>query len=249
MDEGKKNSLGTSQAKTVNGKDQSFLNLRGTAEKVNGKGTLLSFAFRNNDVRMVTLDSAPWWVAKDVCLVLGYKNTNDAVAKHCRGVAKCYPIVDSLGRTQEARIINEPDLLRLITFCTLPAGVEFEKKVFEEILPQIRRYGYYVPKPAAEIPPEVLQSFMGEIFGEKRENKIARRASAATMKIIGNMGMGVDGFNRLCDYYNGTPLKYSDIAKLLDVSESTVGRWLVMAFDAGILKSRRERRSVEAFYG
>ncbi len=47
----------------------------------------------------------------DVAEALGYQNTNDAVNTHCEeGVAKCYPIEDSMGRIQQVRVIDESDM-------------------------------------------------------------------------------------------------------------------------------------------
>lgn len=57
------------------------------------------FNFHNNEVRTIVEDGQIFWVGKDVCDVLGYVNSNDAIKKHCRdGVAKRYPIADALGR-------------------------------------------------------------------------------------------------------------------------------------------------------
>jgi prophage antirepressor-like protein len=75
------------------------------------------------------------------------------MGNHCRGVAKRYPISDSLGRTQEVRVLGEPDVLRLIVNCSLPAAQEFERLVFEEILPTIRKTGSYSVKPAVSVKP------------------------------------------------------------------------------------------------
>ena len=74
--------------------------------------------YENGDfgsLRTVEEDGVVTFCAKDVAVSLGYSNTNDAIKKHCRGVAKCYPITDSLGRTQQAKFIGEPDVYRLIT--------------------------------------------------------------------------------------------------------------------------------------
>lgn len=81
--------------------------------------------------------------AKDVAVALGYMNHNDAIKRHCRGVVKRYPIVDSLGRAQEAAFIAEPDMYRLITGSKLPSAQRFEAWVFEDVLPSIRRTGHY----------------------------------------------------------------------------------------------------------
>lgn len=108
---------------------------------------LIPFAFENSAVRAVLVDGEAFFVAKDVATALGYSNKNEAVDRHCRGVVKRYPIVDSLGRTQEARIIGESDVMRLIVSSKLPAAQAFERKVFEEILPTIRKTGAYGQTP------------------------------------------------------------------------------------------------------
>lgn len=107
---------------------------------------LVKFEFKSREIRTVTIDGNPYWVAKDVAEVLGYANTNEAISRHCRGVAKRYPIVDALGRTQEARVIGESDLYRLIAHSNLPAAEEFEAWIYEKVLPTIRKTGVYVPE-------------------------------------------------------------------------------------------------------
>ena len=101
------------------------------------------FAFDSQAVRVVMVDGQPWFVGKDVAEVLGYANPADAITKHCKGVAKRYPL-STPGGTQELRIISEPDMLRLIVGSKLPAAEAFERWVFEEVLPSIRKTGAYV---------------------------------------------------------------------------------------------------------
>nr|WP_010894947.1 BRO family protein [Xylella fastidiosa] len=100
------------------------------------------FQFESHAVRTVVDDHGEvWFVGKDVADVLGYTNHNKALGDHCRGVTKCYPILDSLGRSRETRIISEPDMLRLIVSSKLPAAERFERWVFEELLPTLRKTG------------------------------------------------------------------------------------------------------------
>lgn len=113
------------------------------------------FHFQGSEVRIVNVDDEPWFVGKDVCERLGYVNATDAMNRHCRGVVKRYPIVDSLGRKQEARILSESDVMRLICGSTLPEAVAFEKLVFEEILPSIRKHGGYIAANGTETPEEL----------------------------------------------------------------------------------------------
>ena len=101
------------------------------------------FAFDSQAVRVVMVDGEPWFVGKDVAEVLGYTNHNKALGDHCKGVTKRYPL-STPGGTQELRIISEPDMLRLIVGSKLPAAERFERWVFEEVLPSIRKTGAYV---------------------------------------------------------------------------------------------------------
>lgn len=100
------------------------------------------FEYHNKSVRTVIINGEVWWVAKDVCELLGYKDHSNAIKLHCKGVAKYHPLYTP-GGTQELRIISRPDLLRLITNSELPEAVAFEKWIFEEVLPQIWKTGSY----------------------------------------------------------------------------------------------------------
>ena len=101
------------------------------------------FAFDSHAVRVGMVDGEPWFVGKDVAEVLGYANPADAISKHCKGVAKRYPL-QTAGGLQEVRIISEPDMLRLIVGSKLPTAERFERWVFEEVLPSIRKTGAYI---------------------------------------------------------------------------------------------------------
>ena len=95
---------------------------------------------------------------KDAAVALGYANPTKAVRDHCRcdGGPKRYPIIDSLGRTQDAVFITEPDLYRLIVGSKLSSAQKFEAWVFEEVLPSIRRRGGYMVAAADETPEQTM---------------------------------------------------------------------------------------------
>lgn len=73
---------------------------------------------------------------------LGYANTKDALARHCKGVVNHYPL-ETAGGIQQVRFISEGDLYRLIVSSKLPAAEQFEAWVFDEVFPSIRRHGVY----------------------------------------------------------------------------------------------------------
>lgn len=77
--------------------------------------------------------------------ILGYANPHDAIQRHCKkdGVVK-HEVIDNLGRRQEKNFINEGNLYRLITHSKLPSAEKFERWVFDEVLPSIRKTGGYI---------------------------------------------------------------------------------------------------------
>lgn len=106
--------------------------------------TITIFTYDNANVRTITAeDGTPLFRGKDIASILGYTNTTDALARHCRGVVKHYPIIDNLGRTQQARFITEGDLYRLVFNSKLPEAEKFEAWVVDEVLPSIRKHGMY----------------------------------------------------------------------------------------------------------
>lgn len=108
--------------------------------------SLIPMHFDGRAVRVVEVAGEPWFVGKDVCEALGYADPTTAMRSHCRGVQKLHPIIDALGRRQETRILSEPDVLRLIVNSKLPEAERFERWVFEEVLPTIRKTGSYSAK-------------------------------------------------------------------------------------------------------
>lgn len=179
--------------------------------------TVIPFNFDSHEVRVVSVDGEPWFVARDVATVLGYADTTNAIKQHCRGVAKHHPIVDSLGRTQQARVISEADVLRLIVSSKLPAAQQFERWVFEEVLPEIRRTGSYgtprqltddeIVHQALQITANRVRELEAQIAADRPKVLFADAVSASESTIlVGDLakilkGNGVEvGANRLFEW-------------------------------------------------
>lgn len=93
------------------------------------------------EVRIVERDGDPWFVARDVCLALGYIKPENAIPQHCKGTLK--QGIPTAGGMQEVLIIPERDLYRLIMRSKLPSAEKFEEWVCGEVLPAIRKNGRY----------------------------------------------------------------------------------------------------------
>ncbi|MCR4158831.1 Bro-N domain-containing protein [Kerstersia gyiorum] len=103
---------------------------------------IIPFQSPDFSVRVVEVEGETWFVGKDVAEALGYANSSKAMGDHCKGVAKRYPL-QTAGGMQEVRVINEADLFRLVVNSQLPSAEKFERWVFEEVLPSIRKTGSY----------------------------------------------------------------------------------------------------------
>lgn len=107
---------------------------------------IMPFNFQSQSVRAIVGENGePWFVAKDVCDILGYENSRKTVADHCK-YPKLLKSNDSLLLEIPSRgllIINEADLYRLVIRSTKPAAQKFEQWVMEEVLPSIRKTGSF----------------------------------------------------------------------------------------------------------
>ena len=96
-------------------------------------------------VRIIEEDNKPLFCGSDVAKALGYTRPYDAIAAHCRyTVKRSIPHPQSPDKQIEATFIPEGDVYRLITHSKLPTAEKFEKWVFDEVLPTIRKTGGYL---------------------------------------------------------------------------------------------------------
>lgn len=104
--------------------------------------------FENSEfgsIRTVEINKEPWFVGKDVAEVLGYSDTNKAVAMHVDNEDKKLNDKSALSFGQRgATLINESGLYSLILSSKLPKAKEFKRWVTSEVLPAIRKHGGYL---------------------------------------------------------------------------------------------------------
>ena len=110
------------------------------------------------NVRVVMKDGEPYFVGKDVAKCLGYANPTMAIINHCKGISKID--IPTNGGIQEMNVIPESDLYRLISHSELPSAVKFQDWVYEEVLPSIRKKGYYSVAPVQDKRASLLMSII-----------------------------------------------------------------------------------------
>lgn len=117
-------------------------------EKKVGMNDYQQLIFDNKNVRILGTCDQPWFIAKDIAEILGYKDTKKAVKKHVRDKNK-KSLSDEGGRIAPLRIhpdsilINEVGLYSLILKSKLPKAQEFEDWVTSDVLPSLRKKGTY----------------------------------------------------------------------------------------------------------
>lgn len=93
---------------------------------------------------VIIINGKEMFKAKDCAMMLGYKDTINAIKQHCKGVVKHH--LPTKGGIQEVSLIPEGDVWRLIIRSKLPQAVEIEKWIMDEVLPTIRKTGTYTMK-------------------------------------------------------------------------------------------------------
>jgi prophage antirepressor-like protein len=98
--------------------------------------------FNKKEVRLVGTYEEPWFVAKDICEILELGNVTKAMLKipnEWKGLKE----IQSLGGAQNANIINESGLYKLIMRSNKPIAEKFQFWVCGEVLPSLRKKGEY----------------------------------------------------------------------------------------------------------
>lgn len=135
--------------------------------------------FKNEEfgqVRWTKVNNKDYAVAKDVALALGYKNTNDAIIRHCKGVVKHEGFkVNGV----EVALIPEGDIYRLTAKSELPSAEKFESWIFDDVLPSIRKHGMYATDELLDNPDLLI-----EVATKLKEERIARVEAEKKVAIL-----------------------------------------------------------------
>jgi len=173
------------------------------------------FTFADQPVRVTTDEQGePWFVARDVCAILGIANGNDAVSRLAddeKGVGT----TDTLGGAQSVTTVSEAGLYRLIFTSRKAEAESFRRWVTHTVLPAIRKTGTYSATPAS-LPTEIDAAMLRQIAAamEAKDQKIAElepKADLADTYLI------AQGGNR----------KVREAAKLLHLRERDLRRFLI----------------------
>lgn len=190
------------------------------------------------ELSVLEIDGKPYFPASACAKMLGYDNTRDAIIRHCKGVVKHDTL--TTGGTQKINFIPEGDLYRLIVHSRLPAAERFEKWVFDEVLPTIRREGYYAPDIQTIVKAAVEAAVSEAIKAYPKPQPRRRRTGGAIVGIIANLDAPLRQEVDLM--LAGRKMTYKDISKALEeeygihVSKSSIGRYAKQVEETRIME-------------
>ena len=142
-------------------------------KEANKKQAVQVAVFENPEFGTVrtTIDEKgePWFCAKDLCDVLGYKNSSCAVNQHVRSsdVAKRYVarlaknrfgVCEGKMQVVQMIFVNESGFYALVIGSKLTTAVKFKDWVTSVVLPQIRKTGGYIPVKEGESEEETIRN-------------------------------------------------------------------------------------------
>lgn len=103
------------------------------------------FEFKGESLRALTNKAEePWFVLKDCMSILDLGNPTETVKMFDDDEFSTTEVIDSIGRRQQAYIISEPGLYRLVMRSRKPEAKVFQRWVTHEVLPSIRKHGAYM---------------------------------------------------------------------------------------------------------
>ncbi|EJV56072.1 hypothetical protein IEO_05573 [Bacillus wiedmannii] len=176
--------------------------------------------FKNEEfgkVRTVVKGEDVWFVAQDVCEVLGINKQRDAYSRldeDERGSV----VVDTLGGQQNVNAINESGLYSLILRSRKPQAKAFKKWVTGEVLPSIRKHGAYMTDQVLEQAVTNPDFVIGLLTKLKEEKE---KLTAAQQQIVQQQPLVT--FAEAC-MQSGKSLKVSEVAKLAAKHNVKIGQ-------------------------
>ena len=100
------------------------------------------FHFKGKQVRTIQLEGEPWFVAADVCEVLGLNNPSQALSYLDRDERRL--ITNEAWRTNgNMAIVSEPGLYSLVLRSRRPEAKGFRRWIAHEVIPALRQTGEY----------------------------------------------------------------------------------------------------------
>lgn len=129
-------------------------------------------------VRTMTIDGSPWFVAKDVCKCLDINNSRQALARLDSDEKNSVILNDGTPGNPEKGIVNEYGLYSLVLSSRKPSAKAFKRWITHEVIPAIRKHGAYMTDETLEqalTSPDFLIRLATELKTEQEARRLAEQ--------------------------------------------------------------------------
>lgn len=172
------------------------------------------------EIRTLEENGTVLFCGSDVAAALGYAKPRNAIGTHCKGALKRGIL--TAGGNQEMTFIPEGDVYRLIARSKLPGAEQFERWVFDEVLPSIRKNGGYIVGQEAMTAEELMAKalLVAKKTIEEKEAELSRRQAENAI-----MAPKADYFDELVE--RNTLTNFRETAKQLGVKQKAFINFLM----------------------
>lgn len=110
------------------------------------------------EVRVFIVNNEPWFVGKDVALLLGYAKPENALSTHVDDEDKTITLIQGTGSNYKSNttIINESGMYSLVFGSRLKTAKDFKRWVTSDVLPSIRKTGGYIATTQEDTPELIM---------------------------------------------------------------------------------------------
>jgi len=181
------------------------------------------FKSQFGNVRIVEESGKVLFCGSDIAKALGYVNPNKAILDHCRCITKRDIGVNAgLGdQTIRMNFITEGDVYRLISHSKLPEAEKFERWVFDEVIPSIRKHGMYAEDEILDNPDLLIK--VASKLKEEKEARILAEQKNETLQLTIESQKTKVLFADAIETSDDT-ISIGALAKLIQNSGSNLGR-------------------------
>lgn len=146
--------------------------------------------FNDHPVRIMNNNGEPWFIAKDVCSILGLTNPTEALRSLDGDEKNTLRITEGIQKgNPNVNIISESGLYKLIMRSRKPAAKKFVKWVTKDVLPSIRKTGAYVAPNISIEEMEALKSTLIEEIDRRLHGEYENRRLKSIIKTLSEYGV------------------------------------------------------------
>lgn len=208
------------------------------------------------NIRIIEIDGEPWLVAKDVATILGYQKPENAVANHVDPEDKTTTLIQGTGSNYKSKavLINESGFYQLCFGSKLPSAREFRRWITHDVLPSIRKNGYYLDS-RGRVNPRMVMKLCQQMIdleeeNEKLESQVAEMKPKASYYDLILNSQGLLTVSEIAQDYGMSAKRFNQILKNLGIQYQLPGQktWILKSKYAaeGYVQSQTSQRTTKS---